>query len=152
MSSGRFWWSVVFICQRAPAKLKCFFKRRLYSTNIDCFVRDSSRLHLTFVAFCLLSVIRKQWLKQCNYSVDQSAILSGFRTDFTSSLWNFCRWVFRYGLQVSVASKQLIYSLVWQLLEKKQSPFLCACLLHIRQTGWLSTCRSTCCGFILSMG
>ena len=26
---------------------------RLYSTNIDCFVRDSSRLHLTFVAFCL---------------------------------------------------------------------------------------------------
>ena len=55
------------------------------------FVRYSSRLHLTFVAFCLLSVIRKQWLKQCNYSVDQSAILSGFRTDFTSSLWNFCR-------------------------------------------------------------
>ena len=32
----------------------------LYSTNIDCFVRDSSGLHLTFVAFCLLSVIRKQ--------------------------------------------------------------------------------------------
>ena len=31
--------------------------------NIDCFVRDSSHLHLTFVAFCLLSVktvIRKQ--------------------------------------------------------------------------------------------
>ena len=26
----------------------------------DCFVRDSSRLHLTFAAFCLLSVIRKQ--------------------------------------------------------------------------------------------
>ena len=35
-------------------------ERRLYSTNIDCFVRDSSHLHLTFVAFCLLSVIRKQ--------------------------------------------------------------------------------------------
>ena len=31
----------------------------LYSTNIDCFVRDSSRLLLTFVAFCLLSVIRR---------------------------------------------------------------------------------------------
>ena len=30
------------------------------STNIDCFVRDFSRLHFTFVAFCLLSVIRKQ--------------------------------------------------------------------------------------------
>ena len=47
-------------------------------------------LHLTFVAFCLLSVIRKQQLKQCNYSVDQSALLTGFRTDFTSSVWNFC--------------------------------------------------------------
>ena len=45
---------------KAPAKLKCFFYRRLYSANIDCFVRDSSLLHLTFVAFCLLSVIRKQ--------------------------------------------------------------------------------------------
>ena len=31
-----------------------------FSTNIDCFVRDSPRLHLTFVAFCLLSAIRKQ--------------------------------------------------------------------------------------------
>ena len=27
--------------------------RRLYSANIDCFDRDSSRLHLTFVTFCL---------------------------------------------------------------------------------------------------
>ena len=27
---------------------------------LACFVRDSSRLHLTFAAFCLLSVIRKQ--------------------------------------------------------------------------------------------
>ena len=49
--------SVVFIYQRAPAKLKCFLWRWLYSTNIDCFVRDSSRLHLTFVAFCLLSFV-----------------------------------------------------------------------------------------------
>ena len=32
----------------------------LYSTNIDCFVRDSSCLHWTFVAFCLLSIIHKQ--------------------------------------------------------------------------------------------
>ena len=30
------------------------------STNIDYLVRDFSRLHFTFVAFCLLSVIRKQ--------------------------------------------------------------------------------------------
>ena len=83
----------VIICEWALPKLKCFFKRRLYSTNIGCFVWDSSRLHLTFVAFCLLSVIRKQWLKQCNYSVDQSALLTGFRTDFASSVWNFCWWV-----------------------------------------------------------
>ena len=33
---------------------------RLYSRNIDCFVRDSLLLNLTFVAFCILSVIRKQ--------------------------------------------------------------------------------------------
>ena len=32
----------------------------LYSTNMDCFVRDSLHLHLTFATFCLLSVIRKQ--------------------------------------------------------------------------------------------
>ena len=86
--------SVVFICQRAPAKLKYFFQRRLYSTNIDCFVRDSSHLHLTSVAFCLLSVktvIRKQQLKQCNYSIDQSALLTRFLIDFTSSEWIFCR-------------------------------------------------------------
>ena len=85
--------SVVFICQRVPANLKCFFYRRLYSTSIDWFVGDSSRLHLTFVAFGLLSVICKQCLKQCNYSVDQSALLNGFRTYFTSWVWNFCRWV-----------------------------------------------------------
>ena len=30
-------------------------------------------------------------LKQCYYNVDQSALLTGFRTDFTSSVWNFCR-------------------------------------------------------------
>ena len=42
--------------------LKCFFYRSLYSTDIDCFVRDSSRLHLTFVAFCFcLSFINNSW-------------------------------------------------------------------------------------------
>ena len=40
----------------ASSRVHC----RIYSTNIDCFVIDSSRLHLTIVAFCLLSVIRKQ--------------------------------------------------------------------------------------------
>ena len=53
------------------------------------FFRDSSRLHLTFAAFCLLSVIRKQKLKQWNYSVHHLALLTGFRTDFTSSLLPF---------------------------------------------------------------
>ena len=41
----------------------------------------------------LLSVVRKQYLKQCNYSIAQPVLLTGFRTDFTSSAWNFCRWV-----------------------------------------------------------
>ena len=90
VSPSRFYQSVAFICERAPAKLKCFFQRRI-STKFDCNVRDSSRWHLTFVAFFLLPVIRKQSLKQCKYSVDQSALLTGFRTDFTSSAWNFCR-------------------------------------------------------------
>ena len=89
----RFSWSilvsVVFIYERAPTKRKCFSKRRIYSTNIDCFVIDSSRLHLTFVAsHGLLSVIHKQQLKQYNYSVVQSVLMTGFRTDFTPSVWN----------------------------------------------------------------
>ena len=55
----------VLLCWSAnelQQKLKRFFYREEYiiSTNIDCFARDSSRLHLNFVAFCLLSVIRKQ--------------------------------------------------------------------------------------------
>ena len=38
-------------------------KKYIYSSNnIDCIVVDSSRLHLTFVAFCLLSVTHKQQL------------------------------------------------------------------------------------------
>ena len=44
LASGRFWLSFVFICQPAPAKLKRLFQSRVYSTNIDCFARDSSRL------------------------------------------------------------------------------------------------------------
>ena len=40
---------------------------------------DSSRLYLTFVALCLLSVIPKQWLEQYNYSDVQSALMTGFR-------------------------------------------------------------------------
>ena len=88
-----FWSILVKCCVHLPtssSKTQMLLLQRLYSTNIDCFVRHSSRLKLTFVAFCLLSVIRKQQLKQCNFSVDQSALLTGFRTDFTSSAWNFC--------------------------------------------------------------
>ena len=40
-----------------------------------------------------MSVIRKQWLEQYNYSDVQSELMTGFRTDFTSSGRNFCRWV-----------------------------------------------------------
>ena len=46
--------------------------------------------NLTFVAFCLLSVVHMQEVKQYNYYVDQSELLTRFRT---SSAWNFCRWV-----------------------------------------------------------
>ena len=93
----RFSWSILAKCcahlRTSSSKTQVLLLERLYFCNIDCFVRDSSRLHLTFVVFCLLSVIRKQYLKQCNYSVDQSALLTGFRTDFTTSVWNICRWV-----------------------------------------------------------
>ena len=57
-----------------------------------------SRLHLTFAAFCLLSVICKQKLKQWNYSVDQSALLTGFQTDC------LCR---QYGSQTFLLAKRL---------------------------------------------
>ena len=40
-----------------------------------------------------MSVIRKQWLEQYNYSDVQSALMTAFPTDFTSSGRNFCRWV-----------------------------------------------------------
>ena len=63
-----------------------FHKYWLFCSKFFAFTFD-------LCAFCLLSVIRKQQLKQCNYSVDQSVLLTGFRTDFTSSVWNFCHWV-----------------------------------------------------------
>ena len=74
----------------SSSKTQMFLLKKTNSTNIDCFVRHSSRLHLTFVPFCYLFIIRKQQLKQCNNSVDQSAFLTGFQIDFTSSVWNFC--------------------------------------------------------------
>ena len=40
-----------------------------------------------------------------SYSVDQSALLTGFRTNFTSSVWNFCRWVADVPHETSPAMK-----------------------------------------------
>ena len=93
LQSGTYLYSPYMVVPLPPGKTQMFLLERLYFANIDCFDRDSSRFHLTFVAFCLLSVIRKQYLKQCNYSVDQSALLTGFRRDFTTSVWNICRWL-----------------------------------------------------------
>ena len=50
-------------------------------------------MHRVYFAFCLLSIICKQWLEQYNYSDVQSALMTGFRTDIMSSVWNFCHWV-----------------------------------------------------------
>ena len=71
-----------------------FSKEEYILGNIlTVFVVDSSRLHLTYEAFCLLSVIHKQQVKQYNYFIDQSELPTRFLTDFTSSVWNFCRSV-----------------------------------------------------------
>ena len=52
----RFSWSIllkcVFICERAPAKIKCFFQRRICSTNFDCFALT---FDLRGLLYCLLS-------------------------------------------------------------------------------------------------
>ena len=63
--------SFVFFCTQASAKCKYLFYRRIYSTNVDCFVVDSLCLHLTFEAF---SVICKQKLKNITtMSTNQSS-------------------------------------------------------------------------------
>ena len=49
---------VLWCCVHVPTSSSK--TQTLYSTNVHCFVRDSSCLRLTFVAFCLLSVIHKQ--------------------------------------------------------------------------------------------
>ena len=80
--------------QNSKASSREDYIPEILTVSLDWFIAFLHlRLHLTFVASCILSVIRKQELKQCIYSVDQSTLLTGFRTDFTSSVWNFCRWV-----------------------------------------------------------
>ena len=82
-----FSWSILVKC---CVHLRTSFSK-IQMLLFDCFVTDSLRLYMTFPAFCLMSVIRKQWLEQHNYSDVQSELMIRFRTDFTSSVWNFCR-------------------------------------------------------------
>ena len=86
----RFSWSILvkMLCSSAN-ELQQNSEEDYIPQILAVFIRDSSRLHLTFAAFCLLSVIRKQKLKQWNYSVHHLELLTGFRTDFTSSLLPF---------------------------------------------------------------
>ena len=90
----RFSWSILVKCyvhlRTSCSKSQMLLSREEYTPQILAVI-DSSRLYLTFAAFCLLSVIRKQQFKQCNYSVDQSTLMTGFRTNCTLSVWNFCR-------------------------------------------------------------
>ena len=59
---------------------------------LTVFVAGSPHLHLTFVAFCLFSVICKQYVKQYNHYVDQSEPLTRFRTDFMSLSCRCSSW------------------------------------------------------------
>ena len=127
---------LVFICQRAPVNLECFFSKRVYSTNIDCFDIDSSGLHLTFVAFYLFSDIRKQCLKQCNYSVDQSALLIGFRTDFTSSVWNLCRGVADVPPRETSPAAKSVEKRMFSQANNNRMPF-CSVYFKFIEPEWL---------------
>ena len=67
----------------------------LYSTNIDCFVRDSLRWHLTFVAFCL----------SCLSCVNNS--LNNVTTPSTNQrFWPDSGQILRHQYGISVAESQ----------------------------------------------
>ena len=52
-----------------------------------------------------------------SYSVVQSALMTGFRTDFTSSVWNFCRWVADVPpRETSPATRREKKQLFWQAI------------------------------------
>ena len=61
-----FSWSIFVKCyvnlrvSSSKTQMLLLEKNVFHKINIDCFVIDSSHLHLTFLAFCLLSVIHKQ--------------------------------------------------------------------------------------------
>ena len=86
--------------------VKCCVHLRTSSSNTQMLLLEKYMYHkfwlfcYRFIAFMfelcsLLSYVccLKQWLEQCNYSDIQSALMTRFWTDFTSSVWNFCRWV-----------------------------------------------------------
>ena len=52
---------------------------------------DACVIHARFARDEIINLTARRFAR--NYSVDQSALLTGFRTDLTSSAWNFCRWV-----------------------------------------------------------
>ena len=81
----RFSWSILLKC--CVHLWMSFSKTQTLPQEYIPPILTSSRLHLTFVTVCLVYVIR-------NNSVDQSAFLTGFRTDFTSSVWNFHYWCY----------------------------------------------------------
>ena len=60
----RVFWLILVKCgvhlPTSSSKTQLLLLEKSICHKDDCFVRDSSRLHLTFVAFCLLSVICKQ--------------------------------------------------------------------------------------------
>ena len=64
-------------------------EKTIYSPQILTVLLEIHSVYIWLLwpfAFCLSN---DQW----NYSVDHLALLTGFRTDFASSVLNFCRWV-----------------------------------------------------------
>ena len=92
----RFSWSILVKCFHLRTGYRKTWMPLLEKNIIHKYWLFCYRLIASKFDICgLLSfnVIRKQWLKQCNNSVVQSALMTGFRTDFTTLVWNFCRWV-----------------------------------------------------------
>ena len=103
------------------------------------------RLHLSFLAFCLLSVFRKQQLKQCNYSVVQSALMTGFQAErphrrtarrnvcfrrlMKSSLFNIFQWAIK--IRGDTRKAQVIPQLV-ELLRIDYDPTIRAAAIALR--------------------
>ena len=92
-----FSWSILVKCF-APAKLKCFFYRRIYSTNIDCFVIFST---FTFDFWSCLSI--------CLSFVNNS------QNNVTTPLSNQRLWPYRfyvYFRSLIMPSKSFVSSLL----------------------------------------